>query len=204
LLNLSTYSFRTDLKDKIDLADASEESKRLGYTYEWDNIADAYTQGVELAARALVFKDLTANADFTYTDAQYENERADWVTAHPEFRKYSKFIPRVPRTSGGIKFNYTGEHANLVLDFEYTGRMYVDYYQEGDIDMPGSKIRHTDPFVTANMRASYEIDKWGLTPFVGAKNLFDYVQGEKRLDDAAYIWAPWVGRIIYAGLELEF
>jgi outer membrane receptor for ferrienterochelin and colicins len=58
--------------------------------------------------------------------------------------------------------------------------------------------------VITNMRAAYKIDKWGLTPFVGAKNLFDYVQAEKRLDDAAYIWAPWIGRVIYGGIELQF
>jgi outer membrane receptor for ferrienterochelin and colicins len=202
--DLSANVFRTDLRNKIDYTDAGEESKRLGYTYEWDNIGDAYTQGVELGATVLVFRDFTADLDFAYTDAQYDGEREDWATAHPEFAEDSKFISRVPRTSAGLKLNYTPGYLNLVLDFDYTGSMYIDYYQEEDIELPGSKIKHTDPFVTTDLKVSYQVKSWGLTPFAGAKNLFDYVQDEKRLDDAAYIWAPWVGRIVYGGVEIDF
>ena len=201
--NVSVNLFRTDLKNKIDFTDASDESKKLGYTYEWDNIGDAYTQGVELGARILVFNNFVADLDFAYTDARYADEQSNWVEAHPEFASDSKFISRVPETSGGIKFNFNHQNINLVLDFDYTGPMYIDYYQEEDIEMSGSKIKRTDPFVIVNTRFAYRIDSWGVKPFIGAKNLFGYVQDEKNLDDAAYIWAPWVGRMVYGGFELE-
>ena len=202
--NISVNLFRTDLENKIDFTDASDESKRLGYTYEWDNVGDAYTQGVELGARMITFNNFVVDLNFAYTDARYENERSDWVEAHPEFARDSKFISRVPETSGGIKFNYSQQNVNLVLDFDYTGPMYIDYYQEEDIEMPGSKIKHTDPFVIVNTRFAYRIDGRGVKPYIGVKNLFGYLQDEKYLDDAAYIWAPWVGRMVYGGFELEF
>ncbi|MCK4236354.1 MAG: TonB-dependent receptor, partial [Candidatus Krumholzibacteria bacterium] len=202
--NVSLNLFRTDLENKIDFTDASDESRRSGYTYEWDNIGDAYTQGIELGTRFLLFRGFIVDLDFAYTYARYKNERSDWVEAHPEFADDSKFISRVPEISGGIKFNFNPQNINLVLDFDYTGRMYIDYYQEEDIEMPGSKIKRTDPFVIVNTRLAYEIEKWGIKPFIGAKNLFNYVQDEKNLDDAAYIWAPWVGQIVYGGFELGF
>ncbi|MCK4350935.1 MAG: TonB-dependent receptor, partial [Candidatus Krumholzibacteria bacterium] len=201
--NVSVNLFRTDLENKIEFTDASDESKRLGYTYEWENIGDAYTQGVELGARILAFNNFVVDMDFAYTDARYANERSNWVEAHPEFAGDSKFISRVPETYGGIKFNFNPQNVSLVLDFDYTGPMYIDYYQEEDIEMPGSKIKRTEPFVIVNTRFAYRIDNWGVKPFIGAKNLFDYVQDEKNLDDAAYIWAPWVGRMVYGGFELE-
>ena len=201
--NMSVNFFRTYLENKIDFTDASDESRRLGYTYEWDNVGDAYTRGVELGARFLLFKGFIVDLDFAYTDARYKNKRSDWVETHPEFADESRFILRVPETFGGIKINFNPRNLNLVLDFDYTGRMYIDYYQQEDIEMPGSKIKHTDPFVIVNTRVAYEIEKWDVRPFIGVKNLFDYVQEEKNLDDAAYIWAPWVGRIVYGGFELE-
>jgi outer membrane receptor for ferrienterochelin and colicins len=202
--NMSVNLFRTDLENKIDFVSAGYESKQLGFDYEWGNVGSAYTRGVELGARFLLFKGFIVDLDFAYTDASYEKERSDWVDAHPEFAEESQFIPRVPETDGGIKINLNSLNANLVLDFEYTGRMYVDYYQDEDIEMPGSKIKHTEPFVIVNTRFTYWIEEWGVKPIIGAKNILDYVQDEKNLDDAAYIWAPWVGRIVYAGVELEF
>jgi outer membrane receptor for ferrienterochelin and colicins len=43
----------------------------------------------------------------------------------------------------------------------------------------------------------------GITLFAGAKNLLDYVQDEKHPDDAAFMYAPYTGRIIYGGVEVK-
>ncbi|MCK4590959.1 MAG: TonB-dependent receptor, partial [Candidatus Latescibacteria bacterium] len=202
---LSANIFRTDLTDKIGFADASEASKKLGYTYEWENIGEAYTQGIELGSSVLLIRDLELDLNLAYTDAQYEEKRADWVEAHAgKYAADSKYIPRVPEVTGGVKLGYSPGNWNAVLDANYTGRMYIDYCEEEDVTAPNSKIKHTDGFWVVNPRLSKSFPQQGITTFVGAKNLFDYVQDEKHPDDAAFMYAPYTGRIVYGGVELEF
>ncbi|MCK4223737.1 MAG: TonB-dependent receptor [candidate division Zixibacteria bacterium] len=200
---LNVNFFRTNLKDKIGFTDADEESKRLGYTYEWDNIGDAYTQGIELGSSILLIKDVALDLDLAYTDAQYENRREDWVESHPEFADESKYISRVPQITGGVKLAYKPGSWNLILDTDYTGRMYIDYCKEEDIEDPESKIVHTPDFWVVNTKVSRNFNN-GITLFAGAKNIFDYVQKEKHPDDAAFMYAPFTGRTIYGGVEVDF
>ncbi|MCD6334894.1 MAG: TonB-dependent receptor [Candidatus Latescibacteria bacterium] len=202
---LSANIFRTNLTDKIGFADASEASKKLGYTYEWENIGDAYTQGIEFGSSVLLIHDLELDLNLTYTDAQYEEERADWVEAHAgKYAADSKYIPRVPKVTGGVKLGYTPGNWKAVLDASYTGSMYIDYCEEEEVAAPNSKIKHTDGFFVVNPRISRSFSEQGLTAFVGAKNAFDYVQDEKHPDDAAFMYAPYTGRIVYGGVEVAF
>jgi len=71
--------FRTNLAHKIGFVDATSELKNRGYDYLWQNIGDAYTQGIELGFRRLVAKDLTLGLNFTFTDARYKEGREDWL-----------------------------------------------------------------------------------------------------------------------------
>jgi len=199
----SANLFRTNLQNKIGFTDASEVSKRMGYTYEWDNIGDAYTQGIELGARALLVRDLVFDLNLAYTDAQYENERQDWVETHPEYAEDSKYIPRVPKITAGIGLTYTPGKWDLALNWDYTGRMYIDYYKDEDIEQSESKIVHTPDFYVVNAKIARTFSN-GVTLFVGAKNLFDYVQEERHPDNAAFMYAPYTGRIIYGGIKLKF
>lgn len=194
--------FRTDLQDKIGFIDAGAESKRLGYTYEWGNIGKAYTQGIELGLRALLVRDLVFDFNGAYTDAQYEDKREDWVESHPEYAEDSKNIPRVPKITGGVTLSYNPDNWNLVLNANYTGRMYIDYYQEDDIEQPGSKIVHTPDFYVVNAKIARSFSN-GINLFAGVKNMFDYVQEERHPDDAAFMFAPYTGRIIYAGVKVK-
>ncbi|MDI6793339.1 MAG: TonB-dependent receptor, partial [bacterium] len=189
--SLSANIFRTNLKDKIGFADASEKAAKLGYTYEWENIADAYTQGVELGLTTRLAENLGLDCNLAYTDAQYDKERDDWVDSHAgKYAADSKHIPRVPDITAGVKLDYNRQDWNLVLDCNYTGGMYIDYCKEEEVDDPESKIKHTDPFVIVNAKASKSLPAYGLTAFIGAKNLTDVVQDEKHPDDAAFILLP--------------
>ena len=201
---LSANIFRTNLKDKIGFVDASEDAAGLGYTYEWQNIGDAYTQGIELGLRMPFGENLTCNLNLAYTDAQYKDEREDWVNAHPEYADDSKYISRTPEMTGGIKLYYRPVNWELGLDCVYTGSMYIDYCEEEDVEEEGSYIKHTDPFWVVGVKLSKKFPGRGITTFAGVKNLFDYVQDEKHPDDAAFMWAPYTGRVIYGGMEVEF
>jgi outer membrane receptor for ferrienterochelin and colicins len=199
--------FRTNLKDKIGFSDASETAKKLNYTYEWENIGHAYTQGVELSSRIVLLEDLFFDLFATYTDAQYEDEREDWVN-HPvhgdEYADESKYIPRVPEYTGGITLNWTPGRWNMSLNGDYKGAMYIDYCEEEDVEMPGSEIYHTPAFWVLNSKISREFPGSGLKLFAGGKNLLDYVQDDKRPDDAAFMWGPDIGTEYYAGMEVSF
>ncbi|MCK4352431.1 TonB-dependent receptor [candidate division WOR-3 bacterium] len=198
--------FRTNLKDKIDFTDASEASAKLGYTYEWANIGKAYTQGVEAGLRAILVRDISLDLNLTYTDAQYEKERDDWIDHPVHGNKYaedSRHISRVPEITGGIGLSYTPGNWSLALSGDYTGSMYIDYCKDEDVEQPESYIKHTDPFWVMNGRIGRKFAEQGITIFAGAKNLFNYVQDEKHPDDAAFMYAPYTGRIIYGGIEIR-
>jgi len=197
---LSLNFFRTNLKKKIDFADATEEIAQKGYDYVWQNLGDAYTQGVELGLRLAMVKNLDIDINFTYTDAQYKDKREDWKDfAGGKYYDDSIYISRVPEITGGLKLAYRPENWNFIWDFNYTGSMYIDYAEvEGE-----EEIKHTKPFVVCNVKVSREISE-GVKLFVGAKNLFDYIQEDKRPGDAAFMWAPYYGRIMYGGAEVKF
>lgn len=198
--------FRTNLEDVIGFEDASDESKQMGYTYDWANLGKGYTQGVELGSRLLILDDFDVDINLAYTDAQYEEQREDWVNHPVHGNKYaedSKHISRVPEITGGIKLGFSPGNWNFIIGTDYTGSMYIDYLKDEEVEDPESYIKHTDPFYVINTRISRSFSVYGITIFAGGKNLFNYVQPEKHPDDAAFMYAPYTGRIIYSGIEIK-
>ncbi len=194
--------FRTNLRNKIGFTSAGEHAQRLGYTYEWQNIAEAYTQGLELGIQTAVGKDLTLDLSGAYIDARYSQARPDWLEAHPDYAEDSKYLPRTPLTTAGLGVTYTPGPWNLNVSANYTGPMYVDYYQDDDVWSPGSKIVRTPSFVVTDCKFSRDV--WGVFMlFGGVHNLFDYVQQERHPDDAAFVFAPITGRVIYGGMRVR-
>ncbi len=195
--------FRTNLKDKIGFVDASPTAAALGYTYEWANIDDAYTQGVELSSKVRPIPKVTVDAYLTFTDAQYKKERADWVTNHPEYAKDSKHISRVPEMTAGLNLKYRPGKWNFVLGASHSGRMYIDYCKDEDVADPESKIKYTQGYWVVNAKVNYHVSS-STAFFAGVKNLFDRTQKERHPDDAAFMYAPYTGRIVYGGIEVKF
>jgi outer membrane receptor for ferrienterochelin and colicins len=91
----------------------------------------------------------------------------------------------------------------LTTEANYTGSMYVDYHEEDDVTSPGSRIVHTDSYWLVNGRISRDIARSGISVFAGVRNAFDFVQEERHPDDAAFIYAPLTGRILYGGIEFD-
>jgi len=198
---ISVNLFRTDLKDKIGFTDADATVSALGYDYQWKNIDDAFVQGLELSFMANLIKHLDFGVDFTLNQGEYENIREDW--AETVYSKDSKYISRFPKTTGSIKIEYSPATWNLALTGSYQGTMYIDYYNE-DIDPivgDQSKIKETEPFMLFNARASKQIGIFKI--YAGINNIFNYVQDEKHLDDAAFMYAPVYGTMFYGGISVE-
>lgn len=197
-LSISANLFRTNLENKIGFVAAGEMAKRLGYTYEWKNIDNAYVQGIEFSGSFLLMQNLVLDADFTFNDGQYKHEREDWIGT--PYEEKSKYVSRFPRYTAGVKLSFTPEDWSFVLDGDYKGPMYIDYYM--DEEEP-TKIKETEPYLILNAKISRSLfDRFNL--FVETKNLTDYIQPEKHTDDAAFMYAPVYGRIIYGGIEIEF
>jgi outer membrane receptor for ferrienterochelin and colicins len=194
--------FRTNLQDTIAFEDVSPTAKILGYDYEWGNMGASYTQGIEFAADLVLSPVANVVFDLAYTDAQYDAERTDWVDNHPEYAGDSKFVSRVPQLTGGIKIGFNPDPWYFSIGADYTGSMYIDYNANDDISDPSSKIVKTDPYFIVNTKISRKLSE-NQTLFAGAHNLLSYVQPEKHPDDAAFMYAPFYGRIIYAGMEIR-
>jgi outer membrane receptor for ferrienterochelin and colicins len=196
--NASLNLYRTELKDAIAFAEADDEITDLGYTYQWENIDDAFVMGAEFSGSYALMSDLALGVRFEHFKGEYDNPRDDWVGT--EFEETSKKISRFPQTSGGFKFEYTPSSWGFVLHADYKGKMYIDLSEP--VDPADVKIHKTESFVTFDAKLSKTLfNRYRV--YVGAKNLTDYTQREKHIDDAAFMYAPVYGRIVFGGLQVS-
>ncbi len=194
---LSANIFRTDLKNKIGFTDADPNVAALGYDYQWKNIDDAFVQGIELSVLVNLTKNFDLGIDAAYNQGEYKHAREDWIGT--QYEGISKYIPRFPSTTGNLKIEYSPEEWSFSLIGNFQGNMYIDYYSEDP--KYESKIKKTDPFMIFNARASRKIGN--LKIYAGANNIFNYIQDERHLDDAAFMYAPVYGTMFYGGISIE-
>lgn len=195
-IRVSANLFRTDLKNKIGFTDADADVAALGYDYQWKNIDNAFVQGVELSVMANLVRNLGLGIDLTYNQGEYNNVRSDWVGT--PYEKDSKYISRFPATTGNLKIEYTPRTWTFAFTGNYQGSMFIDYYSEVSTK---SKIKRTEPNMIFNARVSKKINQFKV--YGGVNNIFDYVQAERHLDDAAFMYAPVYGRMFYAGVAVN-
>jgi outer membrane receptor protein involved in Fe transport len=87
-----------------------------------------------------------------------------------------------------------------VCDADYKGKMYIDLTEtENAADV---KIHETETYVLVNAKLSRTIAE-RYQVYLGAKNLTGYTQKEKHISDAAFMYAPVYGRIVYAGMQVN-
>jgi len=200
-IRISTNLFRTDLKNKIGFTDADLDIAALGYDYQWRNIDDAFVQGVELSVIAYLVNNLDLGVDITYNQGEYKNVREDWIGS--QYENDSKYISRFPSITGNLKIEYSPKTWIFVLTGNYQGKMYIDYYNE-EIDLSvgdQSKIKKTVPFMLFNARISKKLNQFKL--YAGINNILNYIQDERHLDDAAFLYAPVYGIMFYGGISIE-
>lgn len=196
--NASLNLYRTELKNKIDFSEAEPDIAAIGYDYQWKNIDDAYVMGVELSGQYALSADLSLSGNFTVAEGEYDNVRADWVGTR--YEDISRKISRLPETAGGFKIEYSPRNWNFVLNGEYKGKMYIDLTEPADA--ADVKIKTTESFILLNAKISYKL--YGQYKLhVGVKNLSDYIQEEKHIDDAAFMYAPVYGRMFYGGITFS-
>lgn len=195
-LQLSANLFRTNLQDKIEFAPADESVRKLGYTYQWENVDDAYVQGLELTAKWNPARNLKTGLSWTFNQGRYQHVRADW--ADTPYAEASKRISRFPNMTGDLNIEFTPGTWTFTLLGSYQGKMYIDYMKDEETPV---KIKETAPFVTFNARAAKRIGSFTL--YAGGKNILGYVQDERHLDNAAFMYAPVYGATWYVGTSVR-
>lgn len=136
------------------------------------------------------------SVDLTYNQGEYNNVREDWIGT--KYENDSKFISRFPTTTGNLKIEFTPKTWTFSATGNYQGNMYIDYYSE---DETLSKIKKTKPNIIFNARISKSLNQFKL--YAGVNNIFNYVQDERHLDDAAFMYAPVYGTLFYGGLSIN-
>ncbi|MBN1213108.1 MAG: TonB-dependent receptor [candidate division Zixibacteria bacterium] len=195
----SVNLYRTELDDAIAFVEADENIVEFGYSYQWRNIDNAYVTGAELNASLALTKNLTMAIRAELFEGKYDHHREDWLDT--PYEEMSRNISRYPQFSGGVKLDFSPSDWNFVIDADYKGKMYIDLTEPAD---PAEiKIHETESFVIVNAKLSKTVfERYQV--YVGARNLTDYTQEEKHIDDAAFLYAPVYGRILYGGIQVSF
>lgn len=193
---LSANVFRTDLRDKIEFGKADDNVKKLGYTYQWENVDDAYVQGIELGVRWNPFRDFKAGVNWTFNQGRFRHERADW--AGTAYARDSRNISRFPAMTGDINLEYTPGTWTFTVNNSLQGRMYIDYMKDDEV---AEKIKKTNAFMLCNVRVAKRLGAF--TVYAGGRNIFSYIQDEKHTDNAAFMYAPVYGATWYGGVSVD-
>ena len=196
-VQVSLNLFRTNLSDKIEFAKADDKVKKLGYTYQWENVDDAYVQGIELGTKIKIVRNLRAGVNWTFNQGKYKHIRDDWKDT--KYAQDSKYISRFPKMTGDLSLDYTPGSWTFSVTSSLQGKMYIDYNAEEEAN---SKIKQTPTFMLFNCRVAKQLGNT-LTLYAGGKNIFSYIQDEKHTDDAAFMYAPVYGATWYAGVSIK-
>ena len=191
--------YRTELNNAIAFVEADEEIAELGYSYQWRNIDNAYVTGAEFNTSLALMEDLTVSFRSELFKGKYDQPREYWLGT--PYEEMSENISRYPKFSGGMKLNFSPSDWHFVIDADYRGKMYIDLVEPAD---PADiKIHETESFVTVNTKLSKTVfERYRV--YIGARNLTDYTQEEKHVDDAAFLYAPVYGRILFGGIQVAF
>ncbi|MDY6968111.1 MAG: TonB-dependent receptor [Spirochaetota bacterium] len=198
---------RIEVKDKITF----EPTSITGYDFEWRNMGDAYSNTIEAEAGIEVIRDLLElDLSYAFMDARYDKNPFkefdaevwgdDGQSKWEKFKGNGKYIPRAPEQTGSISLNLTPDPFSFLVSGRYTGALYIEYFKDDCLD----DIKKTEPFWIVDTRVAYSFDNKRGQVFAGIKNLFDYVQEDKRTDDAAFMWAPFTGSKFYGGCKIRF
>ena len=171
--------------------------KKLGYTYQWENVDDAYVQGIELGTKIKIVRNLRAGVNWTFNQGKYKHIRDDWKDT--KYAQDSKYISRFPKMTGDLSLDYTPGSWTFSVTSSLQGKMYIDYNAEEEAN---SKIKQTPTFMLFNCRVAKQLGNT-LTLYAGGKNIFSYIQDEKHTDDAAFMYAPVYGATWYAGVSIK-
>lgn len=140
-------------------------------------------------------------ADEGFNYGQFDHSSAEWTGTNWE--SFNPYIPILPFLSFYFRADYEKGTRAINTFINYQSTKYIDYYDQNPDPISGdqSKIKKTQPFALLNARIQYQLKS--LKIYAGVNNITNYIQDERHLDDAAFIYAPLYGRIFFVGLSLS-
>ncbi len=123
--------------------------------------------------------------------------------ARSNFNGIEKMVPLTPKTRGLLNISYESISKKWVVDFtaNYIGKSRIPEHSQ-IID------EYSDVFYLFNTNITRRWDKFEL--YIGGENLSNYTQNDPIISadnpdsddfDASLIWAPIMGRLVYAGIR---
>jgi len=196
--------FHTNIKDKVVFISPDDAPVPEGFDYRWVNLGEAYTQGFEATVAGLLVRNrIEYNLNFVYTHAKLDEPRYTEETYPTDNGgwKNSDYIPRSPILSGSASMTFQlGSGWQAHSSMNYTGSMYIDHVPQEDAEQ--LIIEKTDGFFILGAKVSKRLSE-KISVFAGGKNLTNYTQPTRDNSDAAYMYAPLYGRIMYAGFDVN-
>lgn len=208
---------KINIKNTVTFEPAEPKYVALGYDQQWENTGESFSDTINISTGVpVIVKWFNVDVSYTYIRSEYKQNRfeefdrdtwddpenPDEAEAKARWLKYrnrGKAVPRSPKHSGNIGLDIIPGTWVFNITGRWTGKMYIDHNQD---DSFINEVKETSPFWVTDVRIAKTFGH--LTLFAGAKNVFDYFQKDRRIDDAAFIYASLVGRKLYGGANVKF
>ena len=148
-LRVSAVYFSRNEDNFVDFVTVDPDN----FVFQYQNIADSFeASGVEVEAEAKIYKGLSANANFTYTQAD------------------ERFALRIPETKGLLGLNYAFDcGANIFSSFQYVSDRDDSFFNPDTFE---SETIVLDSYNLVNLNANYPVSE-KVKLFVALDNLLD-------------------------------
>jgi len=187
--------FYTRIDDKVEFIDLSEEETDIpaGFDFAWANVDRATSLEGDFYLRGRPLYWLGYNFNAVYTHAKFAERR------EPEIADSDR-IPRSPAFTANGELVFSANNLDIRTSANFTGSMFIDHVP--DEDMENYRLVKTDPFVTFDLGANYRLTN-SLQLILNARNVLGYTQPLRDVSDAAFIYAPLIGREIFGGIRID-
>lgn len=150
--------FRNDIKDKVINIDTGEYEDGLPIT-TYQNVSNAYTQGIEFSLKAILAKGLTGNLSYAFTDTEDE-----------ETGKELTYVP-TNNVTAGMEYTYLPFDLTCSATIQYADEMYTD----------SDNTSKTDDYTLVDFKVSKRFMNNYTVSFEG-NNVFDSDYGQPDSD----------------------
>lgn len=190
--NLGDFTFATFYtKTKDDIVPLKNEDGKATFR----NVDKTLRQGVELSWTKNLWRDLTAQASYSYIDATFDQDTVNIVGVTPI--QNGNYIPGIAKNQAFLSLGWKPENGLYAgLDVRYSDKIYVN-----DINAESAPS-----YVVASANAGYRwtYQDWSINSFARLDNLFDkdYSGSVIVNESSKRFYEPAEGRNWSAGLSV--
>lgn len=190
--NLGDFTFATFYtKTKDDIVPLKNEDGKATFR----NVDKTLRQGVELSWTKNLWRDLTAQASYSYIDATFDQDTVNIVGVTPI--QNGNYIPGIAKNQVFLSLGWKPENGLYAgLDVRYSDKIYVN-----DINAESAP---SYVVTSANVGYKWSYQDWSINSFARVDNLFDkdYSGSVIVNESSKRFYEPAEGRNWSAGLSV--